>query len=229
MRTSIVASSLVFVGVFGVAGTASGAIVSANLPGVNNAGLATGYFSDAYASDGGYYNGQTVAVSITANASYNLTQLTFWGYSENFFQAGLGNVAGFQVQILSADFNTVVVNHAWSLGELAIQATGNIGDTGGIEYQFAGLLDHELNAGTYWLNIGVVAKEGDDDGWIWTTGMMPNAPIAAAFVDVGGGWGPWNTFDTSGSGSHILFGQIIPSPGALALLAMGGLVSRRRR
>lgn len=204
-------------------------VVSANLPAVDVNGEASGYFSDAYSSNGSYYNEQSIAVRITVGASYNINQLTFWGFSENFFQAGLANVAGFQMQIISADFNTVAVDHAWSLDELAVQATGNSGVTGGTEYQFTGELNHILSAGTYWLNIGVVAVDGDGDGWIWTNGMVPTNPLGVAFGN-GSGWDPWSSFpDTSGSGSHILFGTVIPGPGALALLAMGVLPRSRRR
>jgi hypothetical protein len=212
-----------------LASSANAAIVSANLPTVNGNNQATGVFSDAYSSNGQYFWGQSVAVQFTASQAYTLSQLTFWGFSENFLQAGLANVAGFQMQILSADLSTVVVNQSWTIGQLAVQATGNVGVTGGLEYQFAGGLNAALNAGNYWLNIGFIAVDGQDDGWIWSSGMNPPGFAAAAFDNGDRGWTPWGVTEERFSGSHILFGQIIPGPGALALLAGAGLMSRRRR
>lgn len=231
MRTSVFASTLACAsGILVLASSSNAAIVSANLPTVNNNNLATGVFSDAYSSNGQQFNGQTVAVQITSSQAYNLSQLTFWGFSENFIQSGLANVAGFQMQIMSTDFNTVVVSKSWTLGELAVQSTGNVGVTGGLEYQFAGGLDGTvLNAGSYWLNIGFIAVDGDDDGWIWSNGMNQSSGVAAAFDNGERGWTPWTQVDSQFSGSHILFGQIIPGPGALALVGCAGLMARRRR
>lgn len=212
-----------------LASSANAAIVSANLPTVNKNNQATGVFSDAFSSNGSYYAGQSVAVQISSAQDFNLSQLTFWGFSENFIQPGLANVAGFQMQILSADLGTVVVNKSWTLGELAVQSTGNVGITGGYEYQFAGGLNDFLAAGSYWLNIGFIAVDGDDDGWIWSTGMNDPTYTAAVFDNGERGWGDWGVQDERWSGSHILFGQVIPGPGALALLAGAGLLTRRRR
>ncbi|MBL9140595.1 MAG: hypothetical protein JNK53_01900 [Phycisphaerae bacterium] len=230
VRTSVFASSIaVASGFLVLASTANAAIVTANLPTVNKDNQATGVFSDAYSSNGQYWYGQSVAVQFTASLEYNLSQLTFWGFSENFIQPGLANVAGFQMQILSADLSTVVVNQSWTLGQLAVQATGNIGVTGGYEYQFAGGLNSALSAGTYWLNIGFIAVDGDDDAWVWSTGMNDPSMAAAAFDNGERGWSPWQVQEERLSQSHILFGQIIPGPGALALLAGAGLLTRRRR
>jgi hypothetical protein len=230
VRISVFASSFVVAtGALALATTANAAIVSANLPTVNGAGFATGYYSDAYSSNGSYYYGQTVATQITAANAFTLTQLTFWGFSENFFQAGLANVAGFQMQILSSDLSTVVVDRSWNLGDLAVQATGNLGNTGGIEYQFAGGLNDYLAAGNYWLNIGVIAVDGNDDGWAWSSGMNAPSTLAGAFSDGDGGWTSWSELDTEWSASHLLFGQIIPGPGPFALLALGGVITGRRR
>lgn len=230
VRTSVFASSAAFAsGLLMLASGANAAIVSANLPTVNKDNQATGVFSDAYSSNGSYFAGQSVAVQISSAQDFNLSQLTFWGFSENFIQPGLANVAGFQMQILSADLGTVVVNKSWTLGELAVQATGNVGSTGGYEYQFAGGLNDFLAAGSYWLNIGFIAVDGDDDGWIWSTGMNDPTFTAAVFDNGERGWGDWGVQDERWSGSHILFGQVIPGPGALALLAGAGLLTRRRR
>jgi hypothetical protein len=229
VRISVFASSFVVATAGMLASEANAIIVSANLPTVDGQGFATGVYSDAYSSNGNYYYGQSVATQFTAANTYNLSQLTWWGFSENFIQAGLANVAGFQMQILSADLSTVVVNHSWTLAELAVQATGNLGVSGGIEYQFAGGLNDVLAAGNYWLNIGFIAVDGDDDGWAWSNGLNPPSNLAGAFSNQDGGWNPWVETETQGSMSHILFGQVIPGPGSLALLAMGALVTGRRR
>lgn len=230
MRTSVFASSIVASGLLALASTANAAIVSANLPTVNESNQATGVYSDAYSSNGQYWYGQSIAVQFSASQAYYLSQLTFWGFSENFIQPGLANVAGFQMQILSADLGTVVVNQSWTLGQMAVQSTGNVGVTGGFEYQFAGgLAGDYLAAGNYWLNIGFLAVDGDDDGWAWSTGMNNPGPTAAAFSDGEEGWSDWSEQPEDWSGSHILFGQVVPGPGALALLLGAGLLTRRRR
>lgn len=232
VRTSVFATSCVIsLGVLGLASAAHGAILTSNLPAVNGAGAAEGIYSDAYSTNGNQFYGQSIATGFSVNNSWNLTQLTFWGFSENFFQAGLGNVAGFQMQILSADFSTVVVNQTWTLAQLAVQATGNIGNTGGIEYQFAGTIAGAITAGSYWLNVGFIANDPNGDGWAWTTGMNAASAVGAAFSDGDGGWTNWAVNEQQASLSHILFGQIVPAPGALALLMAGGLAggTRRRR
>lgn len=233
MRRSVIASSFL-VGAVALALTATshGVVVSANLPTVNAQGMATGQFSDCYLSNGTYFNGQTIATPFSTSQAYNLTQLTWWGFSENFFQAGLENIAGFQVRILDSTQTNVLVNQVWMLPQLAIQATGNLGTTGGIEYQFAGALNHFLASGSYWLNIGFIAVDGSEDGWLWSDGMNPPGPLGAAY-SIGAfqgdaGWSAWNN-ELQGGMSHILFGQAVPGPGALSLLVVGGLMTRRRR
>ena len=230
MRNSILRDSVFgLAGLVVVASAANAAIVSANLPTVNENNQAIGAFSDAYSSNGNYYYGESLASRFTTGQTWNLSQLTFWGFSENYQSSGLANVAGFQLQILSSDFSSVLVNKTWTLGELAVQATGNIGVTGGIEYQLAGGLNNVLGPGTYWLNIGVVMNDPDGDAWVWTSGMNSSGLAGVASSNGDGGWNPWQVQETSWAGSHILFGQLVPAPGALALLATAGLAAGRRR
>lgn len=233
MRSFAVAPSLVMsAAAFALSSASHAGIISSNLPTLNGQGFGTGQFSDAYSSNGSYANGQTIATPFSLSQGYNLTQLTWWGFSENLYQAGLANIVGFQVRILDSNQSTVMVDQTWTLSQLAVQATGILGTQGGIEFQYAGALNHTLASGDYWLNIGFIASNGAQDGWQWSNGMIPPGLVEASYsagsFQGGPGWTPWNN-RLEGGMSHVLVGnQIVPAPSALMLLA-GGLFIRRRR
>ncbi len=207
-----------------VVSASQAALIDSNLPMTNASGQATGYAADAISSGGSYFYSQALAQTFTASQGYNLTQLTFWGSSENFVQPGLANFAGFQAVIYSADFSTVIATKTWTLAQLQVTATGALNPQGGIEYQFAGNLTGGLAAGTYRLSVGAILVNGQDDAFIWSNGEANSG----LYYSIGANFGTnWSANDT-GSGSFLLFGNV-PSPGALALLGLAGLTGRRRR
>jgi hypothetical protein len=209
---------------------ASGAVIAANLP-VNEDrfGGAIGYPSDAYLSDGQYgmltTENHTFATRFTATQASRLTQLTFWG-----FGAGTGPLGGIQVQIWNSDLSAVVANQVWNLDQLAIESTGpNSFD------QYAGVFDGsgiDLAAGDYWLNIGGIAVNPNDDtpwAWGWGQQQLPTA-IAIGHIGSSAGWSPWYPFELyPNAPSYLLFGQEVPAPSALALLALQAMHGTRRR
>lgn len=208
-----------------VAAASQAALIDSNLPMTNAQGQAEGAFSDAISSGGSYFYGQALAQTVNVSQGYNLSQLTFWGSSENFIQSGLANIVGFQMVIYSADFSSVVVSKTWALGDMQVTPTGALNSDGGIEYQFAGNLTGGIAAGEYRMSVGAILADGEGDAFIWSQGE----DASGLYYSVGAGFGTdWTPAPEGYSGSFLLFGNV-PGPGALALLGLAGLSAGRRR
>ena len=97
-------------------------------------------------------------------------------------------------------------------------------DAGGLALQAGGFTDQGAMERISWAN-----GASGDDGTTCIDAQDLAMPIAAPFsVSIGNGYNPggngtWN-------GTFTLFGvNLVPAPGALALLGMAGLAGRRRR
>lgn len=225
MRAATIASVMSFA----VVASSQAALIASNLPTTNGSGFSYGLTSDAISSAGSYYYHQATAVTVTTASAYALTQLTFWGSSEAFNAPGLSNFSGFQMTIYNSAFTQVVAQKTWTMAQLQSITTGNTNASGGIEYQFAGTMSGiSLAAGTYRVSVGALLVDGQGDAFVWSAG-----------TGTAGGYNTGNTgtFGTNwtanttaqGAGSYLLFGNVVPAPGAFALLAMAGVTSRRRR
>jgi hypothetical protein len=184
---------------------------------------ASGYYSDALGS-GGYFYEQTIATQFSLAQDASLTQLTFWGSSENFVFGDLTNMTAFEVNILSSDLSSLVASY--TLGDVTLTPTGNLNPLGGVEYGITSALSGSLAAGTYWLNVGAMLASGDGDAFVWTTSAAAPPSLRANFFD-GGGWYDFDGF--SGTAFELHGTAPVPGPGALALLACAAIVGRRRR
>ena len=215
---------------FAIAASTQAALVASNLPATNSSGFAYGLTSDAISSNGSYYYHQAAAISVTVGQAWSLGQLTFWGSSEAFNSTGLGNFTGFQATVYNSTFTQVVGQRTWTMAQLATIATGNTNTAGGIEYQFAGSLSGITlgSAGTYRISIGAVLADPQGDAFVWTAGQTAGGGYTTGNS---GTWGSTWTANSpiQGTGSFMLFGNAVPSPGGFALLALTAMVSRRRR
>ncbi|XVJ58194.1 MAG: hypothetical protein HEQ23_01850 [Tepidisphaera sp.] len=106
---------------------------------------------------------------------------------------------------------------------------------GDLVFDLTGL---SLGAGTYWLTAFVVRDFGTGGQWFWNqTGDAISG--SEAFVhNPGGGFG-FGTGSVPGSQAGIGFtpadmaftieGNVVPAPGAFAVMGLGGLIAGRRR
>ncbi|HMN95411.1 MAG TPA: hypothetical protein PKC43_04270 [Phycisphaerales bacterium] len=183
-----------------------------------------GAFTDAWASGGSYFYGQTIAAQFTLAFDSTIDGFTVWGSSENFLFPGLNNVAGVEVVIWNSDFSLQVLGAVIAGGDLSIAATGNANSNGGIEYRIGGDLAGFLAAGTYHLNVGAILLDPDGDAFSWSTSV--GSGFSANFFD-GLGWAAFDDLDVP---AFELLGSVVPAPGALALFgALGAVPARRRR
>lgn len=236
-------------------GSAQAGIIAQNLPvdpvfdpgtGWN---LQDGVFSDALQSNGNYNYSQALAQSFRVNEGQAATVsgLRFWGFSEYlasstpWLQTSLSsNIVAIQVSILRADAGTPVfpVVQSWTLqiGQVQQALTGNYVPTifSPVFQLTANLAGNvTLGSGQYVISIGGVLNNPDGDAFGWLDGQadgsLPSTQAYATVGDSAGQWGTWIAVDDGTSGAFELQGEVIPAPGALAVLAVAGAARRRRR
>lgn len=235
-------------------GSADAGIIAQNLPVTPTFDPGTGWnvqdgvFSDALQSNGNYYYSQALAQSFRVDAGQvaTVSGVRFWGFSEYiasstpWLQTSLSsNVVAIQVAILRADAGTPVfpVVQSWTLqiGQVQQVLTGNYVPTiFSPVFQLTAALggNVSLGSGQYVISIGGVLTNPNGDAFGWTDGQADGSlPSTRAYATVGdspGQWGTWVTVDDGTSGSFELQGEVIPAPGAIALLALAGRTRRRR-
>lgn len=147
-------------------------------------------------------------------------------------------------------FNIAVIGEIWDGlpgifgGNIVMSTTAGVenGD-GSVTLDFGG---QALGPGDYWITLYVVRPFADGGQWFWnrTNANNPNGS-EQYFYNPGGGFGfgtdplPGSkVFDFDNDGfpdnipadlNFVLEGDLIPAPGALALLGLAGLAARRRR
>ncbi|MBI1304772.1 MAG: hypothetical protein GC172_13450 [Phycisphaera sp.] len=155
----------------------------------------------------------------TITDAYNLTALTVYG--ENGTGSGDDDIA-ITVRFLAAP----------DLGSTTIASATGLQSGGVLTFDLTGIT---LAAGTYWI-AAQVEREFDLGGqWFWRLSTTTNG-AQAMWQNPGGAFGYGSnpvTVDVLGQSrwdmAFTLEGTIVPTPGALALLAAAGLCARRRR
>ncbi len=205
-------------------------------------------FSDGLSSGGNYFYSQSLAQQFTINvgATAGITGINFWGASEYlgtsqpWLQTALAtNIIGFDISILrvtpDGNFPTV---QSWSLtrNQVTQALTGNYTAQGTSPvFQIGAALtgDLSLTAGVYAISVGARLSNPDGSAFAWVDGQWdgsdPATRLYATIGDVPALWGNFTPAQTTTSGAFQLTGTITPAPGALALLGIAGLGSRRRR
>jgi hypothetical protein len=188
-----------------------------------------GFYSDAYDSNGAYVYAQSGAQAFSLEQDYNLTTVSWWGSSNNFFNQGLNNITGFQVVLWNSDFTSQYLNTTIDMADITLVATGNTTFYNEAEYKFTTNFTHSVVAGNYFLNIGAILNDAAGDQFVWSQGQDVNSfwftdpvpPLA---------WGNWSQLPAFiGSTAGGSFEITAPAPGAIALLLGAGLIGSRRR
>ncbi|MBL9121749.1 MAG: hypothetical protein JNL80_17730 [Phycisphaerae bacterium] len=205
-------------------GAASADVIYENLP-----TSALGSISEAFGSNGTYAFGQSCAQTFSLEDSFNLSNISWWGSSQNFGGLDLGNFTGFEISIWNADFSAQVASFNVAIGSITASPTGLLNFYNSPEYQFSTGIGGVLGPGVYNMNIGAVMANGQGDEFIWSAGADQTGRY---FTSPTIGWGNWKLVPPGvgddGFGSFRLEGTQVPAPGALALLGLAGLVRRRR-
>lgn len=197
---------------------------------VNNPIVDTmGFYSDAFSSGGSYTYAQSGAQGFDLEDSYTTSSLTWWGSMNGFNDQGISNVNSFQLVVWSADFSNQVVNTTVSLENVTVSKTGDYSFFGQPVYEFYVPFSYQLSAGSYYMNIGASIEDAAGDQFVWAQGQAVND---FWFTDDNGqyNWGDWRKLPTFvGNTAGGSFVMTAPTPGAIALLGIAGLMTKRRR
>jgi hypothetical protein len=206
--------------VFAICGSASAAALYSQ---PDNAPGSGGYFS---VGNGNQFFTQRMADDFTI-AGGTVTSLRWWGSSQNFQFADLTNITGFDVAIYGdlggvPDAGNLLYHSQPALAGLTITPTGGLSVSNAIQYQFdLNIAPLNLAGGTYWFSVGGLLSNNFGDTFVWNVSSTGNAANASFFYPNSG----WIAFAPS---DNMAF-EIIPAPGASALLGLGMLVAGRRR
>lgn len=221
------------------------------VPDPNGSGfmLQDGPFSDAFSSGGNYYYSFALGQRFTIDAAQTVGSVRLWGASE-YIESGIPpwqqtrlspNITAIQVSIFDIGVTGPASSprQSWTvgIGSITQTATGNyVGGSIGYSPVFrldAALLGgYTLGAGSYLVSVGAVLTIPDGSAFAWMSGIADGSlPASRAYGtsgDQAGEWGQWAPLVTSTTGA-IEFYSEIPGPGAVSLMALGGLVRSRRR
>ncbi|MBU3683261.1 MAG: hypothetical protein FGM39_04485 [Phycisphaerales bacterium] len=211
--------------------------------------LQDGPFSDAFSSGGNYFYSFALGQRFSVSQTQTFGSVRLWGASE-YIESGIPpwqqtrlsqNISAIQVSIF--DFNGTgpasSPRHSWTInvGSITQTATGNyVGGSIGYSPVFrldAALLGgYTLGAGSYLVSVGAVLTIPDGSAFAWMSGIADGTLAATRSYgtsgDQVGEWGQWAPL-VAGTTGAIEFYSEIPAPGAVSLLALGGLARRRRR
>ena len=214
-----------------VATVMCGSVAKADFVVVNNPVTDTvGFYSDSFDSKGTYTYAQSGAQAFSLEDSYTTSSLRWWGSSNGFNGQGISNIDCFQIIVWDNVFDSQVTNQTIDLANITVTATGETNFFGEAIYEFYVPIAFQISSGSYFMNIGAQLNDAAGDQFVWSQGQDVDN---FWFTDDNGGqnkWGNWrplpNFIGNTAGGAFVLSA---PSPGAIALLGMAGLVGRRRR
>ena len=221
------------------------------VPDPNGSGftLQDGPFSDAFSSGGNYYYSFALGQRFSISQTQTFGSVRLWGASE-YIESGIPpwqqtrlspNISALQVSIfdIGATGPASSPRHSWTINVNSITQTATGNNVGGsIGYSPVFRLDaallggYSLGAGTYLVSVGAVLTIPDGSAFAWMSGIADGSlPASRAYGtsgDQAGEWGQWAPLVTGTTGA-IEFYSEIPGPGAVSLMALGGLARSRRR
>jgi hypothetical protein len=204
--------------------------VNADFIVVNNPVVDTvGFYSDAFDSNGAYTYAQSGAQAFSLEDSYTASSLRWWGSMNGFNDQGISNIDCFQIIVWDSNFESQVFNQKIDLANIKWGETGDFNFFGQPVYEFVVPLAFQITTGNYFMNIGAQLNDAAGDQFVWSQGENVDG---FWFTDNNGqyDWGDWrplpNFIGNTAGGAFVLSA---PSPGAIALLGMAGMIGRRRR
>ena len=222
--------SMINVGFASVLAFGVGTVASADFIVVNNPVQDTvGFYSDAFDSKGAYTYAQSGAQGFELEDAYTTSSLRWWGSMNGFNDQGLTNIDCFQIIVWNPNFRTEVTNQKIDLSNIVVTATGDTNFFGQPVYEFYVPISFQIAAGNYFMNIGAQLNDAAGDQFVWSQGQNVQD---FWFTDENGSnkWGNWRPLPTFiGNTAGGAFVLSAPTPGAIALLGLAGLTSRRRR
>lgn len=187
-----------------------------------------GFYSDGFDSQGQYFYAQSGAQLFSMEDSYAFSSVEFWGSMNGFNGQGLSNIDCIQVVIWSKDFNNIIFSDRIDLGSWAVTATGESNFFGEPVYHFKTSYTNSLKAGTYAIGIGAILNDASGDQMVWSQGVNTQA----FYYTSNPNWGTWQVLPLgigNTAGGAFMLNAALPAPGALALLGLAGICTKRRR
>ena len=194
--------------------------------------LHSGFPSDGVA--GQYFDQRIIDdFVITGSGTIDINGVVWRGGSENFAFADLTNFSDFVIEIYpddgagAPDVSSPLLSMSVATGMTNPTATGSTNDSGGTifeqEVKFSPL---SLDRGViYYVSVGADNVTSDGDAYVWNNALMTVNDTFWFEQPVDSG----SVFMETGEGDMSFQIQAVPAPGALALLGLAGLTSRRRR
>ncbi|MHB8635337.1 MAG: PEP-CTERM sorting domain-containing protein [Fimbriimonadaceae bacterium] len=183
-----------------------------------------GFFADGISTNGSQHYQEAIADNFSISSASTVTNIEFWGGSENFTTPTLSNFSAFDIYVYDASFNVVASTQS-PIATLSPADTGNANVAGGEIYAFNLSTSINLQPGNYFLHVGSINVVPDSDAFVWADAVTGDNSFYVNHFD-GNGW-----VNQSGEGdlAFKLTGTPAPEPASLALLALGGIGLLRRR
>lgn len=213
------------IGVFALTTSALADFIVVNNPVADT----VGFYSDAYDSKGAYTYAQSGAQAFELEDSYTTSSLRWWGSLNGFNGQGISNIDCFQIIVWDSVFNTQIHSQRIDLANLTVVDTGETNFFGQPVYEFYTPIQFEISAGNYFMNIGAQLNDAAGDQFVWSQGQDVDN---FWYTNINGQyqWGDWrplpNFIGNTAGGAFVM---TAPSPAAIALMGMAGLVGTRRR
>ncbi|HLK16555.1 MAG TPA: PEP-CTERM sorting domain-containing protein [Fimbriimonadaceae bacterium] len=185
-----------------------------------------GFASDGISTNGSQYYQEALADNFTLSGASNVTNIEFWGSSDDTFFPDLTNFSAFDIYIYDPSFN-VVYSTQVSTASLTPVYTGVNSAFGGQIYSFNLATNINLAAGNYELHVGSINVAPQGDGFVWADSVSGDNLL---YANIFNGQG-WNTESGFGDLAFKLSGSPAPEPASIALLGLGvvALIRRKRR
>lgn len=239
-----------------IAGTAAAASAGSTLwdngPMVTHAGAGAGGADVSMASAVPNTTGSNVTSALwraddftVGGPGWNVSSVVMFGYDTNFASPRWSS-ASISIYADAPDGTLMATSAAtWELAGInrVFNGAGNLSNTARqinqITADFGSL---QLDAGNYWVVLSITHSVAGTNSW--TPYVMdidpanPDNPItrignSRVTTNSGATWGPGNVttgdWNQSPEIPFLVMGSVVPAPGALAVLGLGGLVAGRRR